>query len=571
MFKKITEAFGNAKLKNKLFLIYFAVGIIPMMLLVIVSTNLMQSMLTEKEETNIRTYLNQAAYNVDSELIAYNSLSDYLSFNDAIAQVLVSSYDNAYDLYAQINDVIKPQMETIKYFSDSAKQVTIYTNINSISSVKYDNIIVPLTEIQDEYWYDNACRNVSRQWYVDEENNIAFCVRKMSMLQKQNRLGILYVSMDYSKLFQALSNNMGKNYGIFITDKNDEVVYSLARFEERYADCALTYEEFLTLNSDSEYTVMFKDLEQTSWRMWLYKADKTILSDTEPINIMWYAVGVCAIVALLLGIVAISRFITRRITYLREGMKTAESGNFDVRLEANESDEIGELIKGYNTLIEEVQTLINQVYESKLTEKKHEMKALQNQINPHFLYNSLSLINWKALEVGNKDISNITLALSNFYRTSLNKGKNTLLISDEISNVKSYIEIQLVMHDYEFEVVYDIDEEILKYETLNLILQPIVENAIEHGIDVKEDGEKGVITIRGRKDGDEILISVEDNGVGMDEDKAATIITRDSKGYGIRNVNERIQLYYGEQYCLSVRSKINEGTCITVRIPAKMM
>ncbi len=567
MFKKITTAFSNAKLKYKLFLIYFIVGIVPMMFLVIMSTKLMSSILSEKENTNIRTYLNQAAYSVDAELIAYNSLSDYLSFNDAVAKVMVASYDNPYDFYAQINAVIKPQMETIKYFSDSANQVTIYTTIDDI---KYDNIIVPISEIANEPWYKKASMDVSRQWYIDDEKNIAFCVRRMSMLHKYNRLGILYVSIDYTKLFESLSDNdMGKNYGIFITDKNDEVVYSLARFEDRYKDYALSYEEFVELESDSEYTVMFEDLEQTSWRIWLYKADATILSDTEPINLIWYAVAISASAALVLGIIAVSRFITGRITYLRHGMKTAQSGNFDMRLEVKEKDEIGELISGYNTLIDEVQNLIDQVYEGKITEKKHEMKALQNQINPHFLYNSLSLINWKALEVGNKDISNITLALSNFYRTSLNKGKNTLTIADEISNVKSYIEIQLVMHDYEFEVRYDIDEEILEYETLNLILQPIVENAIEHGIDVKEDGEKGIITIKGRKENDLIYISVEDNGVGMDEEKAASIITRDSKGYGIRNVNERIQLYYGEQYCLNVKSKINEGTCITVCIPVR--
>lgn len=568
MFNKISEAFGNAKLKNKLSIIYFSVAIIPMILLIIMSTSRMSYVIKEKENTNIRTYLNQAAFSVDSELIAYNSLSDYLSFNEAVAQVLVSSYDNTYDLYAKINEVIKPQMDTIKYFNDSANQVTIYT---SLGGIKYDNLIVPLSEIVNEFWYKRASMDVSRQWYVDEEKNVAFCVRRMSMLKKNNRLGILYISIDYNKLFEALSNDMGKNYGIFVTDKNDEVVYSLARFEDRYADCALTYEEFLELDSDSEYTVMFEDLEQTTWRLWLYKADKTILSDTEPIISLWYAVGVCAVLALILGSLLVSHFITKRISYLRDGMKAAESGSFDVRLEVKESDEIGELIKGYNTLIGEVQTLIDQVYESKLTEKKHEMKALQNQINPHFLYNSLSLINWKAIEVGNSDISNITLALSNFYRTSLNKGRNTLSIADEISNVKSYIEIQLVMHDYEFEVVYDVDDEILQYETLNLILQPIVENAIEHGIDVKEDGEKGVITIRGSKEADMIYISVEDNGVGMEEEKAATIITRDSKGYGIRNVNERIQLYYGEQYCLNVKSRINEGTCITVCIPAKKL
>ncbi len=566
MFKKIATAFSNTKLKGKLFLIYFLVGIVPMVFLVIISTKLMTSILKEKENASIKTYLNQAAYSVDAELIAYNSISDYLSFNDVVAQVLVASYENPYDLYTQIKAVIKPQMETIKYFSDTAKQVTIYANINGI---KYEDIIVPIADIAYEPWYNQACGDVARQWYTDAEKNIAFCVRRMSMLDKYNKLGILYLSIDYNKLFEPLSNNdMGKNYGIFITDKDNKVVYSLARFEERYEDCALTYEQFQQLDSNSEYTVMYEELEETSWKLWLYKADKTILSDTEPINLIWYAVAISASLALVVGTIAVSKFITGRIEYLRNGMKTAESGNFDVRLEVREKDEIGELISGYNTLIDEVHNLIHQVYESKLTEKKHEMKALQNQINPHFLYNTLSLINWKALEVGNEDISNITLALSNFYRTSLNKGSNTMSVEAEISNVRSYIDIQLFMRDYSFEVKYDVHDEILKYETLNLILQPIVENAIEHGIDVRRDGKKGLITIKGWKEENLIYISVEDNGVGMDDEKAQSIITRDSKGYGIRNVNERIQLYYGEQYSLRVNSKINEGTCITVCIPA---
>ena len=551
-------------------IIYFGVSIVPMVFLVILSTNLLGSIIREKDEGNIRTYLDQAAYSVDSELIAYNSISDYISFNAAIAQVLVTRYPNPYDLYTEINEVIKPQMETIKYFSDSARQVTIYTNIEGI---KYDNIIVPLAEIREEPWYSQASADISRQWYADTEENVVFCVRRMSSLKEKNKVGILYVSIDYNKLFEALSKEMGKNYGVFITDKDGAVIYNTATFENKYQKYALTYDEFVSAAStgNDEYTIMYEDLEQTSWRLWLYKPEKTILSDTEPINMVWYGIAISASLALVLGILAVGRFVTGRIIYLKNGMEAAEEGNFDVQLEVGEQDEIGELIHGYNTLISRVQTLIHQVYEGKITEKKHEMKALQNQINPHFLYNSLSLINWKALEVGNRDISDITLALSNFYRTSLNKGKNITSVEEELSNVKSYIDIQLVMHDYEFEVVYDIDEAILQYDSLNLILQPIVENAIEHGIDVKNDGEKGIITIRGYMDDENIYISVEDNGVGMEEDKAATIITRDSKGYGIRNVNERIQLYYGEQYCLTVRSKINEGTCITVTLPKTRM
>ncbi len=570
MLKKIVRAFKNAKLKTKLFIIYFGVGIVPMMFLVVLSTNLLSSIIKEKDEANIRTYLDQAAYSVDSELIAYNSISDYISFNSAIAQVLVATYENPYDLYTKINDVIKPQMETIKYFSDSANRVTIYTNIEGI---KYDNIIVPLEDIKDETWYRQAGRDISRQWYADEEENVAFCVRRMSSLKDRDKLGILYVGIDYGKLFEPLSKEMGKNYGVFVTDNVGNLLYDTAIFEDEYRKYELTYEQFTDVAStgNSEYTVLFEDLEQTTWRLWLYKPEQTILSDTEPINIVWYATLVCASAVLALGILAVGRFITGRITYLKNGMEAAEEGNFDVQLEVGAKDEIGELIHGYNSLIAKIQTLIHQVYEGKITEKKHEMKALQNQINPHFLYNSLSLINWKALEVGNRDISDITLALSNFYRTSLNKGKNITSVGEELSNVKSYIDIQLVMHDYEFEVIYDIDENILQYDTLNLLLQPIVENAIEHGIDVKTEGEKGIITIRGYMDDNNIYLSVEDNGVGMDEEKAASIITEHSKGYGIRNVNERIQLYYGEQYCLSVQSKINEGTCITVTLPKSGM
>lgn len=564
MFKKIGKFFCNIKLRYKLFLVYVVIGVVPVMLTMAASINLMTSIIKEKERKSTQTYLTQATYNVNSELIAYNSLSDYITFNNSIAQVLVADYRNQYDLYDKIVSVIKPQIDTVTYFSDSVNQVSIYTDI---PNKKYDNIILPLDEIRDEFWYKEVYDDVACHWYVDREKNIAFCVRQMAMMN-QGKFGIFYVSIEYDKLFAALSNEMGNNYGVYITDKNNEVVYSLAKFEDKYSKYELSYEQLDEYSDREEYTVLYNDLTQAQWRIWLYKPEISMVSDTEPIKNVIYVSIIIAFMAMLVGTFWVSHFVTRRIAYLRDGMKSAEKGDFTVRVETEDKDEIGELIRGYNSLLGKIQTLIKEVYESEITQKKYEMKALQNQINPHFLYNSLSLINWKAIENGNMDISSITLALSNFYRTSLNKGRNILTVEEEISNVKSYIMIQLVMHDNEFDVEYNIEDSILKYETLNLILQPIVENAIEHGIDVKEDGERGKITITGWLEENKVYISVADNGVGMDEEKAKTIITQNSKGYGIRNVNERIELYYGEEYCLSVDSKIGEGTCITVCIPA---
>lgn len=554
------------KVRNKLIFIYCIIGIVPMLVVVLVSSSLMSDILRQREEQNLSTYVKQASYSVDSELVTYNNLSSYIAFNDVIANVLIERYDNAYDMYEQITTIVKPQLDTVIYFGNSVKKATFYVNLDG---KKFDEIIAPLSEVKDEHWYRTVCKDVEPHWYVDKEEGIAFCVRRSAVLKKNGVLGLFYVSVDYEKLFEGLTYNMGNNYGLFVVDEEDNVVYETSSFEKKYSKYQLDYKEFASLSDKSAYKIICEDLEQTNWSLYLYKPDVSIVSDTRPITFLATVVIVVGVFTLVLGMIWVGKFITRRLSYLRNGMIATEDGDFSLRLEENYDDEIGELIRGYNILLGKIETLIKEVYESEITQRRYEMKALQNQINPHFLYNTLSLINWKAIENGNKDISEITLALSHFYRTSLNKGRNVLPIADEIKNVKSYIAVQLFMHDYEFDVEYDIDEEIMQYESLNLILQPIVENAIEHGIEVMEDEKRGLICIKGWKDGDKIYISVTDNGVGMDEEKAANIITQHSKGYGMRNVNERIHLFYGDYYGLSVYSEVNKGTTITVCIPVK--
>ena len=197
------------------------------------------------------------------------------------------------------------------------------------------------------------------------------------------------------------------------------------------------------------------------------------------------------------------------------------------------------------------------------------MRALQQQINPHFLYNTLSMINFMAIETGQNDISRITLSLSDFYRTSLNKGRNTCSLADEIKNMNAYLDIQMMMHDYDFDLDIQIEDEIMECETPNLILQPIVENAIGHGIDLLED-RKGIIKIYATTTENHVYIMVEDNGVGMDEATIDKMLAKNSKGYGMRNVNERIKLIYGPEYHLHIESVVGQGTVITIKLPKKI-
>ena len=304
----------------------------------------------------------------------------------------------------------------------------------------------------------------------------------------------------------------------------------------------------------------------TGWKVWFYKRNREIRSSVIPLIVAILVVTALCITFSVIATAILSKVMVNDIEKLTENMKAVESGNMEITVTSDAADEVGKLIRGFGNMINRINQLINEVYMGKISQKEAEIKALQAQINPHFLYNSLSLINWKALETEQEDISRLTLLLSTFYRTALNRGRNILSIRDEISNMNSYLEIQLMIHDYAFTVVREVDENILEYQTLNLILQPLVENAIEHGIDPDEEG-KGVITIQGRKDGNHILLSVKDNGIGMDEETAASILTAQSKGYGVRNVNERIMLYYGESYHLTVESTLGKGTVITIRIP----
>ena len=274
--------------------------------------------------------------------------------------------------------------------------------------------------------------------------------------------------------------------------------------------------------------------------------------------------------------------ITRPLLVLASASNQVAAGNFDVELPPVVSDdELGVVTRAFSKMVVSIQEYIEKVRSSMKAEKEAQERELlmethlkeaqlryyQAQINPHFLYNSLSLINWKAIEYGQDDISGITLALSNYYRTSLNKGKNTLTVKQELSNMESYLNIQQIMHDNSFDVVMDIDENVLEYESLNLILQPLVENAIEHGIDLLTD-RRGVITVAAKLYNGLIHIEVKDNGIGMPKETAHTFLTSESGGYGARNVNDRIRLFYGEQYNLKVSSDEN-GTVITIEFPAR--
>lgn len=440
-------------------------------------------------------------------------------------------------------DITNNVAEANEYVRDFKERIDYTTYLAVINNKKIDELDVGTVTVNgiltvDPYAYidelKSVCNNLARSATVE--------LNKSQMVRLKNTLNTL------SNCIHDLENNIGRENSY---DQNmatlDNDVYALTSLVQ---SCIRDYIYAETLNFDQ----IKAQLDENNRTIFCF----TILASL-------------FVVILTVGLsVRASRNITGPIRNLCTLTSRVAEGDFTAQTKDVESeDEIALLMDNFNDMTKEIGQLVEDMKRNHETLRLSETKLLQAQINPHFLYNSLSMINWKALEAEQEDISRITLSLSTFYRTALNKGKNILLVKDEIANIKSYLDIQLAMHDNSFDVVYDIDDSILKYETLNLILQPLLENAIGHGIDVKTDG-RGEIRIEGKENGDFIDFTVSDNGIGMTKTQAALILSKSSNGYGVSNVNERIKLYYGEKYAVKIESTPGAGTKVMLHFPKRV-
>ena len=297
--------------------------------------------------------------------------------------------------------------------------------------------------------------------------------------------------------------------------------------------------------------------------------------------VRWEGVSIfLMLAAIIFSVVAawsLSRSIYAPIKKLHEITATITKNDLQALVTSDNVDEITELGLSFNIMIGKIRDLLDSKVKEQENLKKAEMRALQAQINPHFLYNTLDTIIWMAESKKNKQVIEIVSALSKFFRISLSKGKDWITIAEEIEQTRSYLTIQKIRYRDVLDFNIDFDERVSDNTILKLILQPLVENALYHGIKNKRQG--GTIYVRAKmKNENEVLLEVEDDGIGFTEEKLAQIEAellddsgdiRMESGFGIGNVNRRIRLYYGKQYGLSVRSKYNTGTCVTLVIPAK--
>lgn len=271
----------------------------------------------------------------------------------------------------------------------------------------------------------------------------------------------------------------------------------------------------------------------------------------------------------------LSNNITYRIIRLINYTKKVEKGDLDFKIEVEKNDEIGFLIKSFNKMTFRLNELINKTYKLEIREKEAQFKALQAQISPHFLYNALDTINWSLIENGDFKTSSTLGALSEILRYSIDDFEKNVSINKEIKQVENYLKIQKSRFEDRFNYSVNIEEGILNEKIPKLLLQPLVENAVVHGVENFKTG--GIIKVNGYSIGNKIIIEISDNGIGINSSKLKELNRRfnekiqDNNKYktshiGLLNVNERIKLVYGNEYCMEIKSEVNKGTIIHLKL-----
>ena len=394
---------------------------------------------------------------------------------------------------------------------------------------------------------------------------------------------VLLIEMAYQGIEEVLDEvTLGNGGYIYLMDSKGEIIWhpkfeliASGRVKENNL-VAAGYDDGSreeVFNGTSQ-TVVTKTVGYTGWKL-----VGVIKGTGISLNMLKTRLFIVFVILLIIFIVIIiNSYISFRVTNpireLEKSVKALEEGNLDADIYMGGSYEVQHLGKSVQDMKFRIKGLMQDIVNEHEEKRKSEFDSLQAQINPHFLYNTLDIIVWQIENEKQSEAVHTVTALARFFRLSLGKGKNIVTVKDEIDHVKNYLMIQHMRFKNKFDYEFDIAEDVLELPSLKLMLQPLVENAIYHGMEFM-DGD-GLIMVKAWREEDELYLSVADNGLGMTEDKVEMILTGKSSsgngrgsGIGVKNVNERIKLYFGEAYGLTIDSEPDEGTKVTIHLPVK--
>ena len=581
--------FVPKSLKNKLLCTYFLLVVLPLGIFTLYAYLQVRSVVQEQTFIAAQNAFEDTVVSMQQALGKLDAVLDILAMDPLVYQMASNDPDD---------------YSYIRRLEDSDKLALTFEHLCSLSGIERIRLyadndylyrqsnITQLRDVSEYGWYHTLSGQDGRMWFApadfdDQALGEQSWFSSMQIIYNPRNvkepLAVLRADADASRIIRLAESTSITENGILLLLKDKEILYHSSNSTLSGTLCAIVNElpEPDTGIWDSiqaegkHYYVQCSTLPRSGWYMaGVLPFDDVFRLSHELRFEMLTAVLLVSVIAYLLA-VAISSSTLNRISLLTQTMQTVQEGNVTVRPEPSGNDEIAQLMGNFNRMMDRIDQLMNEkvIYGQQI--KDLELKALQAQINPHFLYNSLDLINCTAISHSVPQISRMVKALGQFYRISLSGGNDRIPLSSELKHAQLYVDIQNMRFENRIQTQWQLDESARNCLVIKIILQPLIENAIIHGI-FEKPSKCGNLCICVRRNLDVITITIKDDGIGMDEATRLThfsptpagTIAETSGGYGVRNICDRLLIAYGKPYGLSCESVPGKGTCVTISIPA---
>ncbi|MNO17301.1 Sensor histidine kinase YehU [compost metagenome] len=573
----IKRLFLSISIRSKIIILSIACSLLPLVLIASLTFVYLSKVIENKMSDTTSNLLGSINWNIQTFVNDVESISKLMLSSRDVQNFLSytkNDFKEIYDLQNATRSLIvniTNNKSYIRYVYVGSGQRELITT-NQWDRLTYDNIYQAVSRTT---WYQQVGEMGGRGLWLNSDEvrllkdspNLLLYGKRLNNLETLEPIGMLIISIDrrvFDEMFKNISN--AENGNLMILQQNKVIYYNSRTADLKQIpqkELHLLYDlpeqgtHIETINGE-RYVITFDTNPVTRWKVVSMIPYSNINSEIVLIRNVTFTLTLAAFLLAAYGSYLISNRITKQLTLLSSVARKAAKRDKIEGILFQEEDEIGKIGNQFLRTFRTNTELSDKLIEAKLKEKEAELHALQSQINPHFLYNTLNSIYLMAERIGAKNISKMVMSLSNIFKLSLNNGDYITTVGNEIDQVKNYLEIQNIRYNGKFEVTIDLEPGIEQIRMLKLLIQPLVENAIFHGIELKEN--QGNIAIRGRIEGESLIFEVEDDGVGFDPDAMRP------RGYALRNIQERIQLHYGQDRGIRINSVPGAGTKVTLEI-----
>lgn len=574
------------KLKHKVLILYGCIVVIPIILLGFIAEIVMFNLLRSDYTVSVNETVNQVVKNVEFRKSTYELLATRTATDGELTVKLTDNYEDFLSIWDTIN-YIDRSFGTVANYLPGVEDFKIYHKNDTLiedGGILWKPSRQMFQGMSENEWYESMVSskdNLKWDLFKDPKTGISNLTlsRKISYGSSGETIGIVFLKIRSSLVFENILNNAFNQQGEAYLLKDNGVIFASSTEELIGKNISETVLKDVPIKEYNTDTVMEINNNQevivsrrisSDWHVIATVPIDNIEKRTQSISLWIICITLCLVILSAILMLAVTNNVVQRLHRLGHKMGAVTKGKFNVTIKKDYSDELGDLESCFNIMAGRLGDLTEEIAVTRSREREEALKALQAQINPHFLYNTLGIIRWHALDLNDEELCNLVDAMTVFYRLALNKGNSVLRFREEIEHVKAYIQIQQVRYLNSVNVIWEIDSETLEFYTIKLIMQPLVENCYIHGMVAKKG--RGILKISVKLQDDYIFVTISDNGIGITEEGIKQILTSDLQSnkhsYGILNIKERLKLYFNDRSNLSIESIWGEGTSVTITVPA---